>query len=421
MEFKPTLAFAKSLDKADPLREFRKAFHLPGIQGKPFIYFCGNSLGLQPIAAEQSILAELRDWKTLGVEGHLHARRPWLYYHHFFTQSLAKLTGAKPLEVVCMNQLTVNLNLLMASFYRPQGKKRKIMLEANAFPSDYYAVEQQIRWHKLSPDKNIIELLPRAGEVTLRTADILRKMEEHAEETALFLLGAVNYYTGQLFDLRAIAAKANQLGITLGLDLAHAIGNVPLELHKWKVDFATWCSYKYLNSGPGAVSGIFVHEKHFDQPDLPKLAGWWGNEEDKRFLMEKNFKPARGAASWQMSNAPVLNMAAHRASLDLFDKAGMDQLRKKSVQLTAYLEYLIHHEQQKRTEKNFTIITPSDPKQRGAQLSIQTLKNGKELFRKLEEQGVVADWREPDVIRIAPVPLYNTYEEAYRFVSILFS
>jgi kynureninase len=421
MKFEATAAFAKSLDKADPLKSFRKKFFLPSIQGNPMIYFCGNSLGLQPLAAEKYLMEELHDWRTLGVEGHLHSRRPWFYYHHYFTDSLCALTGARKSEVVCMNQLTVNLNLLMASFYRPQGKKRKIMIESSAFPSDFYAVEQQIRWHGLSPDKNILELQPRQGEVSLRTSDILKQMDAHAGETALFLLGAVNYYTGQYFDIPAIARRAKKLGITLGLDLAHAIGNVPLELHKWNIDFATWCSYKYLNSGPGAVSGIFVHERHGNNPELPRLAGWWGNEEDTRFSMQRNFVPAKGAAGWQMSNAPVMNMAAHRASLDLFDEAGMKRIREKSILLTAYLEFLIQHFSKERKEVPFRIITPSDPAQRGAQMSIQTLQNGKQLFRKLEAAGIVADWREPDVIRVAPAPLYNTFEEVFRFARILCS
>lgn len=418
MHFENTLAYARKMDKADPLRNFRKEFYIPRINGREAIYLCGNSLGLQPRSAAAYLAEELEDWRRLGVEGHLHARRPWLNYHHQFSKSLARLTGAKPEEVVCMNNLTVNLNLMMVSFFRPEGKRTKVIVEGNAFPSDYYAVEQQLRFHGLDPEENIVELLPRSGEITLRTEDILTVIKKNKEQTALVLLGAVNYYTGQLFDLPAIAGACHEAGITLGLDLAHAIGNAELKLHDWQVDFAVWCSYKYLNSGPGAVSGVFIHNKYASRPDLPRFAGWWGNDEKTRFKMEKHFYPKAGADGWQMSNAPVLNMAAHLASLEIFDRAGMKNLRKKSLKLTAYLEFMLHSTLN-GAEPAVAIITPSEPEARGCQLSLVAGKNGRKLFNRITKSGVIADWREPDVIRVAPVPLYNTFEDVWRFASLL--
>jgi kynureninase len=414
MKFENTSAFAKSLDKSDPLKDYRKLFYIPKVNGKEAIYFSGNSLGLQPKTVEKHINIELRDWRNLGVEGHLLAERPWLYFHHLFSKSIAKLTGAKQSEVVVMNQLSVNLNLMLISFYRPTGKRNKILVEANEFPSDYYAIEQQIRLHGLNPGECIIEVLPRPGEVTLRTEDILEKIDEYKDELALIMFSAVNYYTGQYFELKKITAAARRNKIPFGLDLAHAIGNVELQLHDWEIDFATWCSYKYLNSGPGGVSGVFVHQKHEASFDLPRLAGWWGNDEKTRFGMPKHFVPQSGAAGWQISNAPVLSMAAHKASLEIFDKAGMKALRKKSVLLTSYLEFLLSQ----NTENGFKIITPQQPAQRGCQLSFQTAFDGKKLFAKLTKAGVIADWREPDVIRVAPVPLYNTFSEVYRFARL---
>lgn len=406
------------MDKADPLRSFRKEFYIPKVNGKDSIYLCGNSLGLQPRAVEQHVMTEIEDWRKYGVEGHLHARNPWLYYHHLFTKPLSNLVGAKKDEVVCMNNLTVNLNIMMVSFYRPSGSKTKIVIEGSAFPSDYYAVEQQIRFHGLKAEDNIIELLPRKGEATLRTEDILATFTKHKDEIALVLLGGVNYYTGQFFDIKAISDCCQKNKLILGLDLAHAIGNVELKLHDWNIDFATWCSYKYLNSGPGGVSGVFVHNKYANRPDLPRFAGWWGNAEKTRFKMEKHYVPQEGAAGWQMSNAPVMNMAAHKASLELFEKAGIKNLRKKSLLLTGYLEFLLRSQVSHLTSQ-VSVITPTDPKARGCQLSLQTKANGKKIFDKLTKAGIIADWREPDVIRIAPVPLYNSYEDVWRFASIL--
>lgn len=416
MQFENTLACAQGMDREDPLRSFRELFHIPKQGGKELIYFCGNSLGLQPRSTRQFIEQELSDWETLGVEGHLHAKNPWFYYHHFLAESTARLAGASKEEVVVMNTLTVNLNILMISFYRPTKARYKVMMEYMAFPSDQYAVENQVKYHGYDPHDAIIELTPRSGESCLHTEDILQKIEENKDTLALIMLGGVNYYTGQLFDMQQITAHAKKCSadIVVGYDLAHAAGNVPLHLHDWDVDFATWCSYKYLNSGPGGCSGVFIHEKHAHNAALPRFSGWWGNEEETRFKMQKGFYPQAGAAGWQMSNAQILPMAAHRASLEIFDRAGMDALRKKSLLLTGYLEFLL----QNATTKNFKIITPSDPEQRGCQLSIVMEKDGKKTFDRLTEQGVIADWREPDVIRVAPVPLYNTFEDVWRFADI---
>jgi len=417
MKFEDSRTFALQADKSDPLKNYRKLFYLPKVNGKEAIYLCGNSLGLQPKTVEKHLKVELNDWKKLGVEGHLQARNPWLYYHRFFAKSISKLVGAKADEVVVMNQLTVNLNLLLISFYRPAGRKNKILVEANEFPSDYYAIEQQIKLHGLDPSECIIEVMPRNGEVTLRTDDIIKNIEEHKDELALVMLSAVNYYTGQFFKVAEIGKTCKENQIVLGLDLAHAIGNVELKLHQWDIDFATWCSYKYLNSGPGGVSGVFINERHSADFSLPRLAGWWGNDEKTRFNMPKHFVPQPGAAGWQISNAPVLSMAAHKASLEIFDRVGMKTLRRKSELLTGYLEFLLNQKSETLNSK-FSIITPSDKNQRGCQLSIQTKNNGKGIFNKLTNAGVIADWREPDVIRIAPVPLYNTMQEVYNFAHL---
>ena len=414
--YQATAAFAANLDATDELKDYRNRFHIPSTNGKSLIYFCGNSLGLQPKSTRAYLEQELTDWQNLGVEGHLHAKNPWLYYHHFLTDATARLVGAKPLEVVVMNSLTVNLNLLMISFYRPTPKRYKIMMEYMAFPSDQYAVENQVKFHGYNPNDAIIELMPREGENCIRTADILAKIDEHKDELALIMIGGVNYYTGQLFDMVTITshAKTCSTEIVVGYDLAHATGNVQLHLHDWDVDFATWCSYKYLNSGPGGTSGVFVHEKHAENNLLPRLSGWWGNDESTRFKMQKGFIPQQGAAGWQMSNAQVLSMAAHRASLAIFDEVGMDKLIEKSKLLTGYLEFLLLNGKR----KDFKIITPEDVAQRGCQLSIVMNENGKKTFDALTQNGVIADWREPDVIRVAPVPLYNTFEDVFRFAEI---
>jgi len=416
VHFESTISFAKKLDQNDPLKSFRKQFHLPKVNGKTALYFTGNSLGLQPIAAKNFIIEELTDWAALGVEGHVHAKRPWLYYHKFSKKTLAKLVGAKPIEVVAMNQLTVNLHLMMASFYRPTKQRFKIITEAGAFSSDQYAFESQLKFHGLDPETTLIELAPRKGEFTLRTADILQAIEENKEQVALVIFGAVQYYSGQFFEIKKITKAAHDAGAYAGFDLAHAIGNVPLQLHKDQVDFAVWCSYKYLNSGPGGVAGAFVHERHANDSSLPRLAGWWGHHEKDRFQMKKGFIPMPGADGWQLSNFPVLSGAALLASLQVLEKAGIKNLRKKSVLLTGYLEFLLNQIDNSNT--SFRIITPDDSTQRGCQLSILMHQNGKSVFQKLTKAGIIADWREPGVIRVAPVPLYNRFEDVFEFVKI---
>lgn len=416
MKFENSLAFARTLDKKDPLKSFRQQFHFPKVAGKKAIYLTGNSLGLEPKITRSFISQELNDWARFGVEGHVHAKRPWLYYHKFSKKVLANLVGAKPQEVVSMNQLTVNLHLMMVSFYRPTATRYKILTEAGAFSSDQYAFESQLRYHNLNPADGLIELKPREGEHVLRTEDILKAIEEHREQLALIVFGAVQYYSGQLFDLKAITRAGHDSGAYVGFDLAHAIGNVPLSLHAWGVDFAVWCSYKYLNSGPGGVAGAFVHEKHATDLSMPRFAGWWGHEEKVRFQMKKGFRPMTGVDGWQLSNYPILSGAAHLASLATFEKAGMNNLRKKSILLTGYLEYLL------KSIPDFTqffkIITPARAEARGCQLSLLTTKNGGKIFKSISKAGVLADWREPGVIRVAPVPLYNSFEDVYRFVKI---
>lgn len=415
--YEATLDYAKDQDEIDILFPFRGRFHFPQHNDKDVHYFCGNSLGLQPRSVSYLMQQELDDWAKYGVEGHFDARNPWFSYHHLFCERLAKIVGAKKDEVVAANTLTVNLHLLMMSFYRPEGKRYKIIMEAGAFPSDQYAMETQVRMYGYDPNDAIIEITPRQGEHTIDEADILKAIDEAGESLALVMFGGVNYYTGQFFDLKAITAAAHRVGAYAGYDLAHAVGNVTLQLHDWAVDFACWCSYKYLNSGPGGVGGIYVHEHHYSNPKIFRLGGWWGNEEKTRFKMEKGFIPQNNAGSWQMSNAPVFNMVAHNASLDIFEKAGMAALREKSERLTAYLEWLL----KQVTHLPFVIITPNHPQKRGCQLSLLFQDRGREVFDKLSENGVVADWREPNVIRIAPVPLYNTYEDCYRFYEILMS
>jgi kynureninase len=419
MNIKDTIEFARSLDRADPLRSFRSRFHIPKVNGKESVYLIGNSLGLQPKTTKKFINAELEDWAQLGGEGHEHSRRPWLYYHKLTKNALAKITGAKPSEVVAMNQLTVNLHLMMVSFYRPTQKRYKILTEAGAFSSDQYAFESQIKFHGLHPSKALIELKPRKGEYTLRTEDILDTIHEHREELALVIFGGVQYYTGQFFDIKSITAAGHKAGALVGFDLAHAVGNVPVNLHKNDVDFAVWCSYKYLNSGPGAIAGAFVHERHFNNPKLPRFAGWWGHDEGERFQMKKGFKPMAGVDGWQLSNVPVFQSAALLASLELFNEAGIAALRKRSIQLTDLLEFLLW--QIPTYGKDFVIITPANPAERGCQLSLLMKRDGKKTFNKLTQAGVIADWREPDVIRVAPVPLYNSFEDVVRVVEGFYS
>lgn len=412
-----TLEEAQALDAQDKLAAFRKDFLFPTHpeSGEELIYLCGNSLGLQPRRVRELIGVELDDWEKYGVEGHFHGTNPWFDYHSFLTESMARVVGAKPHEVVVMNALTVNLHLLMVSFYRPTATRYKILMEAGAFPSDQYAMDSQAKFHGFTPSEAVIELAPRDGELTLRTEDIESYIEEHGDEIALVMFGGVNYYTGQALDLARITRAGHARGCTVGFDLAHAAGNIQLALHEDGPDFAAWCSYKYLNSGPGGVAGVFVHERHSERDDLPRFEGWWGNKAETRFEMTREFVPAHGAQAWQLSNAPVLPMASLRASLDLFDAAGMDALREKSVRLTDYMLALIDNFPSER----FEIITPRDASARGCQLSIRTLFDGKDLFDELTREGVVCDFRRPDVIRVAPTPLYNSFEDVWRFCEIL--
>ncbi|MFN0277930.1 MAG: kynureninase [Pyrinomonadaceae bacterium] len=407
---------AIKLDASDPLSVFRERFHFPVAKGgvEP-IYFTGNSLGLMPKRAREYVEQELSDWERLAVEGHLHAQHPWLPYHEFLTEQMAAVIGAQSIETVVMNSLTVNLHLLMVSFYRPTSTRYKIVIEKGAFPSDQYAVESQIRFHSYDPANSLLELTPREGEATLRTEDIIELIERQGDSIALILLGGVNYYTGQAFDMKAITKAGHKAGAVVGFDLAHAAGNIELKMHDWNVDFAAWCSYKYLNGGPGSVGGAFVHERHSRSFELPRFAGWWGHDKETRFLMGPEFRPMAGAEGWQISNPPILQMAALRASLEIFEEAGMSALAEKSRKLTGYLASMIDD----IGDERISVITPRDPDERGCQLSIRVRGGDRSLHERLTSRGVFADWREPDVIRVAPVPLYNSFNDAFRFAEIL--
>lgn len=415
--YQNTQEFAQKKDAQDPLRSFRNRFHHPVINGEPTVYFTGNSLGLQPVAVKDYINIELEDWAKWGVEGHFHGRNPWFSYHELLTEKMAKVVGAKPLETVVMGSLSTNIHLLMVSFYRPEGKRTKIICEAKAFPSDQYILETQVTHHGLNPDTEIIEISPREGEELIHEEDILAAIKETGDELALVMIGGVNYYTGQLFDMKTIAAAGQAVGAKVGFDLAHAAGNINLQLHDWNLDFAAWCTYKYLNSGPGGVSGIFIHERHATNKELVRFGGWWGQDKETRFLMEKGFDPIPTAEGWQHSNAPVMLMAPLNASLDLFEEAGMDAIGKKRDDITAFLEFVINDIKSDKVE--FELITPTELTKRGAQLSIAAKGQGKKLFDTLTERNVIADWREPNVIRIAPAPLYNSYEDCWKFGQIL--
>jgi kynureninase len=419
MNFSADEQFARQMDEEDPLRSFREKFHLPlGKDGKPLIYFAGNSLGLMPKSTRKIVEQELDDWAELGVDAHLGAATPWYSYHENLREPMARIIGAKPVEVICMNSLTVNIHLMMATFYRPTESRFKILMEDPAFPSDTYAVKTQIRHRDLDPKEALVLARPREGEATVRTEDIIAVIEKNADSLAVVLLAGVNFFTGQFFDIAAVTAAAQKHGITVGIDLAHAVGNVALSMHDWNVDFAVWCSYKYLNSGPGAVAGAFVHERHATNIELPRLAGWFGNDPNTRFRMqlEPEFIPVPSADGWQISNPPIFSMAPVLASLAIFDEAGgMKPLREKSKKLTGYLEFLL----QRAGTNRFTVITPRDADARGCQLSILAHENPKELHKKLEAAGVKADFREPNVIRAAPAPLYNSFNDVWRFTQIL--
>ncbi len=412
-----TQAYANEQHRLDPLTRFRDQFYFPQHEGRDALYFCGNSLGLQPKGVEAALQQELEQWRRYGVEGHFRGEMPWMHYHKFLLGQTAHVVGAKEEEVVVMNTLSVNLHLLMVSFYRPTRHRYKIIMEAGAFPSDQYAVETQVRFHGFHLADAVVELSPRKGEHTLRTEDIVAAIEEHGHQAALVLFGGVQYYTGQCFDMEAITRAGHAVGAVVGFDLAHAAGNVPLHLHAWGVDFAAWCSYKYLNAGPGGPGGIFVHQRYADDHALPRFAGWWGHDESQRFRMEKGFIPMRGAAGWQLSNAQILSFAAHKVGLDMFEAAGMENLRRKSEALTAYLEFLLDDLAAKGLPLH--IITPRDPAQRGCQLSVVAGKEGRRIFEFLSSHGVICDWREPDVIRLAPTPMYNSFGDVYELYRLL--
>lgn len=420
MNFENNLPFAQALDLRDSLKEMRNEYLFPQQNGKEFIYLCGNSLGLQPKVAKEVLNKQLDNWQNLAVEGWFDGDSPWMFYHKELKQLMAPIVGAKPTEVCPMNTLTVNLHLLMVSFYQPKGKKFKIIMEAGAFPSDQYAIESQVRFYGYDPAEAIIEVKPREGEYTLQTEDIIQSIYGNGEEIALVLFGGINYFTGQWFDMPAITKAGHEIGAMVGFDLAHAAGNVPLQLHDWGIDFACWCSYKYQNAGPGGISGIFVHEKHFNNTSLNRFAGWWGYKEEKRFKMEKGFIPELGADGWQVSCTQVMPMALYHASLQLFKKAGfINELRIKSKALTSYLFYIINQVNNELKEEQFKIITPQNEEDRGAQVSIIAKANGKKIFDQLVSNHVLGDWREPNVIRLSPVPMYNSFEDIFKTGQLL--
>ncbi len=413
----PRIPTAASLDAQDELGAYRRQFHIPvHASGKDAVYFVGNSLGLQPKTTRAHVEEVLDDWARYGVEGHFRPRHPWMPYHELITEPMAHVVGALPSEVVVMNTLTANLHLMMVSFYRPEGARFKILMEANAFPSDHYAIASQVRFHGYDPDEAILAVKPRAGEHTLRTEDLTALLETQGNDIALVLLGGVNYQTGQWFEMEPITRIAQAQGCTVGFDLAHAAGNVPVHLHDWHIDFAVWCTYKYLNGGPGNLGGCFVHERHANRADLPRFAGWWGHNKATRFLMPDTFDPIPGAEGWQLSNPPILPLAALRASLAQFEQAGMARLRAKSERLTGYFEQSIHHT---FSDDTVQIVTPSDPTQRGCQLSLRLPGRGKAVFEALHQHGIFCDWREPDIIRVAPVPLYNRFSDVELFINVL--
>ena len=423
MNFQNTREFAQSLDAQDELKNYRNEFIFPKVNGKQVIYFTGNSLGLQPKRTKQYVDEVMTDWANLAVEGHFYADKPWWDYHERFAAPLSEIVGAKPTEVTVMNTLTVNLHLLMVSFYRPTQKKFKIICEEKAFPSDQYMFQSQIDFHSKSvgfnPSEALVEIKRRDGEHNIRIEDILAKIEEVGEELALVLIGGVNYYTGQVFDMKTITEAGHKQGAYVGWDLAHAAGNIELHLNEWKVDFAAWCSYKYMNSGPGNASGCFVHEMHHNDADLPRFAGWWGHNKERRFKMEPKFDPVRGAEGWQISNLPILSLAPYLASVDMFAEVGMTKLITKRNLITAYLEFILKAIDNELEGADFEIITPSNQEERGCQLSVYLHGQGRELFERLMKNGVITDWREPNVIRLAPAPFYCSFEDMYEFGQIL--
>ncbi|CAM3923583.1 kynureninase [Flavobacterium weaverense] len=418
MTFENTIEFAQRLDAQDKLNKYQDEFIFPKVNDKKVIYFTGNSLGLQPKRTKAYVDEVMEDWANLAVEGHFYAEKPWWDYHERFANPLSKVVGALPSEVTVMNTLTVNLHLLMVSFYRPTKTRYKIICEEKAFPSDQYMFQSQVHSHGYKTEDAIVEIKRRDGEHNIRTEDVLAKIEEVGDELALVLIGGVNYYTGQVFDMKTITAAGHKAGAYVGWDLAHAAGNIKMELHDWNVDFAAWCSYKYMNSGPGNASGCFVHDKHHQDADLPRFAGWWGHNKERRFKMEPTFDPVHGADGWQISNLPILSLAPYLASVEMFDEIGMDSIVEKRDLITSYLEFILQ-EIDKEVDSTFEIITPSSPVERASQLSVLLHGEGRSLFDFLMENGVITDWREPNVIRLAPVPLYTSFADIYEFGQIL--
>lgn len=418
MKFENTLAFARQLDESDPIGSYKQEFNFPIVKGKKVIYFTGNSLGLQPKSAVDYVNEVMKDWAELAVEGHFYAEKPWWDYHERFCEPLSEVVGGLPEEVTVMNTLTVNLHFLMISFYRPTARRFKILCEEKAFPSDQYLIQTQVKLHGLNPEDAIVQIKKRPGEHNFRTEDILEKISEIGDELALVLIGGVNYYTGQVFDIKTITAKAKEVGANIGWDLAHAAGNIKLELHNWDVDFAAWCSYKYMNAGPGSASGAFVHKKHHDNKEIIRLGGWWGHNKERRFLMEEDYDPILSANGWQVSNPSILSLAPYLASVDMFREVGMDALIEKRNKITSYLEYVLA-EIAKEENASYEVITPSSLEERGSQLSVLLHGKGRSLFTYLIQEGVIIDWREPNVMRLAPVPLYTSYEDIYNFGQIL--
>jgi kynureninase len=418
MQFHNTFSFAQQLDQEDELAVYRNEFIFPQHQGKDVIYFTGNSLGLQPKSAQKYVQDVMDDWANLAVQGHFYAEKPWWDYHERFAEPLSKIVGALPSEVTVMNTLTVNLHLLMVSFYKPTSRRFKIICEEKAFPSDQYLLESQLKFHGYSLEDALIEIKSRPNEHNIRHQDVLDAIKEAGDSLALVFIGGVNYYTGQVFDMQSITKAGHDAGAIVGWDLAHAAGNIELKLHDWQVDFASWCSYKYMNSGPGNASGCFVHEKHHKDTTLNRFAGWWGHHKERRFLMEPNFVPVEGADGWQVSNLPILSLAPYLASVHLFEKVGMEKLIAKRNKITAYLEYILHEIDQE-VASSFEILTPQNQNERGCQLSVFLHGEGKEIFNYLMKNGVITDWREPNVIRLAPAPFYCSYTDMYQFGQIL--
>ena len=419
MQYESTLEFAREADEKDPLNSYRDGFYFPSLGTPELVYFTGHSLGLQPKAVRAAVELELDEWARYGVEGHFDSTNPWYSYHELLTPPMAKIVGAKESEVVCMNSLTTNIHLLFVSFYRPTNERYKIISEAKMFPSDRYLLETQAKFHGFDPDDAIVEVGPREGEWTIRHEDIVAAIEANADQLAMVFFGGVNYFTGQLFDMPALTEAAHAVGAIAAFDLAHAAGNVPLALHDWDVDFAAWCSYKYLNSGPGNVGAIFVHERHGSDFDLPRFGGWWGHDKATRFEMKSGFQPMPGAEGWQISNAPILGMSAMRASLAVFADVGMKALREKSEKLTGYLEYTIDQLAGEFPDAGISLITPRDAKQRGSQISINIAGRERQFFDDMVAEGLIADFREPCIIRIAPVPLYNSFEDVFTFGKVM--